>query len=66
MKLYEITIRNYDTFYVVAEDETSAYKKLVQIFEKKDLYFINERRLKTIELLGECYYNSKDVFKELR
>lgn len=64
MKLYRVQIRTYDNFYVVAEDETSAYKKLLNMFEKNDLYFTNDRKLKMIEIIGECHYDSKDIFKE--
>ncbi len=66
MNLYLITLRNYDEYYVVAENETLARKKLEILFDDNDIYFASERKVKSIEFLGEGYYDSKDVFKEWR
>lgn len=66
MNLYLITLRNYDGYYVVAKNETLARKKLEKLFDDNDIYFVSERKVKSIEFLGEGYYDSKDIFKEWR
>lgn len=65
MKLYLITIKNYNEFYVIADDPTSAYEKLLKCLEKEDLYFTKERELKSIEFIGDTFYE-KDLFNEVK
>lgn len=64
MNLYLITILSYDQFYVVAENTNKAYQKLLNCLEDKDLYFFSERKLKTIELIAENFYE-KDLFEKV-
>ena len=54
-KLYKIILQRNQEFYVLALDPTSAYEKLRQHLDDKDLYFISEREMKEIELIAEDY-----------
>lgn len=66
MKMYKVTIRGMKSFYVIARDETTAYAKVYELLDKHDLYFEKDRKLYDLKLLGETYYESKEVFEELK
>lgn len=65
MKLYIVTLQNYKEYYVVASDSNRAYEKVKEILDRNDLFFEREKQLKSIELLGETYYESEEVFRQL-
>lgn len=65
MKLYIVTLQNYKDYYVVASDCNKAYEKVKEILDREDLFFEREKQLKSIELLGETYYESEEVFIQL-
>ena len=65
MKLYIVTLQNYKQYYVVASDSNRAYEKVIEILDREDLFFDREKQLKSIELLGETYYESEEVFRGL-
>ena len=52
-KLYRITLRGYDTVYVVAKDTTEAYMTVRNDLDKRDYGFSKDREMKNIELLAE-------------
>jgi len=62
MNLYEITLSNYDTYYITAHDPTTAYNKLRELLDREDWNFTNERELKSIELVGESFFEDEEVF----
>lgn len=53
MKLYKITLRNYDVAYSVANDAESAYQLVRKHLDKNDLGFKDERELLTVELIAD-------------
>ena len=61
MNLYKITTKTYDEFYVIANDPSEAYNKLLKNLEKSDLYFSCDRKLKHIALIAENR-DDNDVF----
>lgn len=63
MNLYFVTIKSGDSFYVTAEDTEKAYNKLLKVLEDEDLYFISDRKLESVYVIGEEWYG-KDVYKE--
>ena len=63
MYLYLITIKNAKSFYIIADDPTSAYTKLLKCLEKEDLYFITDRQLRSIEVIGSTFYE-KNMFEK--
>jgi hypothetical protein len=54
MKLYFITIRGRESFYVIAEDSEIAYRKVKKYLDETDRYFRDDREMKSIELLAEA------------
>ena len=67
MKLFRVITRKsygkYSTFYVVAEDPTTAYDKVKKFLDDNDLCFFNDRAMKTIELIAdnEKYGSCEDI-----
>ncbi len=53
----------YSTFYVVAEDPTTAYSKVREFLDSNDLCFSNDRAMKTIELIADSnkYGSCEDI-----
>lgn len=65
MNLYLITLQNYKDYYVVAKNTQEAYDRLKDILDENDWGFPRERELKSIEILGEGFFNSRRVFKSV-
>lgn len=63
MRLYLITLMNYDRFYILAKDEQTSKDKLEKILDTNYDYFIRDRIIKSIELIADTY--KKDIFKEI-
>ena len=51
-KLYEIEIMRSETFFVVADDPTSAYDLLRSFLDDREWYFTDERKLRSIRQLA--------------
>lgn len=64
MNLYKITIKTYDEFYVIANDPTEAYNKLLKKLEKSNLYFSCDRELKHIELIAKNRDDNDVLFSD--
>ena len=64
MNLYEITLANYDTYYIIAHDTTAAYNRLREMLDVHDWCFDSERKLKSIELVGESFFEDDEVFSK--
>lgn len=62
--LYQVTIANNHTFYVVAKNTDEAYEKLKKALDYYDWYFYNGRKLKSVEVVAENLFDSKDIFGE--
>ncbi|MCK5602954.1 hypothetical protein KAR91_13815 [Candidatus Pacearchaeota archaeon] len=55
-KLYLISLKNmseYNHHYVIANDPTSAYKKVREYLDEKDLCFPHEREMDSVKLMAE-------------
>lgn len=52
MKLYLVTLVNFHSFYVVAPDETTAYKKVREAIDKLDWFVESKRKLHSIEVIA--------------
>ena len=53
MKIIKITLTNYHEFIVVAKSIDKGCKDLLDYFEKEDIYFAFERKIKDIEIIAE-------------
>lgn len=65
VKLYFAIIKSGSGYWVMAEDEESAYKKLREILDEKGLYNISERELRHIDVIGEELGESENVYREV-
>jgi hypothetical protein len=54
-KLFKVTIDTHRAkpFFVIAADAGEAYSRVRTDLDKQDLYFKNERSLRTVELIAE-------------
>lgn len=64
-KIYKITLVNYKVYYCIAEDPAIAEKFLLDFLNEEDLYFSRERKVKTIEIIGDMVNNLMPIYKEL-
>ena len=64
MNLYFLILKNTDGYWVVAESLDKACEKLRKVLDDNDIYFISERELKHIDIIGKEYYD-KDIFMEV-
>lgn len=53
MKIIKITLINYHEYIVVSKSIDNACKDLLEYFDKEDLYFTSERKIKDIEIIAE-------------
>ena len=53
MKIIKITLANYHEYIVVSKSLDKACKDLLEYFDKEDLYFTRERKIKDIEIIAE-------------
>lgn len=53
MKIIKITLANYHEYIVVSKSIDKACKYLLEYFDKEDLYFTRERKIKDIEVIAE-------------
>ena len=53
MKIIKITLNNYHEFIVISKSIDKACKDLLEYFDKEDLYFTSERKIKEIEIIAE-------------
>lgn len=65
MKLYIVTLQNYNDYYVIAKDAQEAYDRVKDLLDENDWGFTRERELKSVEILGEGFFNSRRVFKSV-
>ena len=64
-KIYKITLVNYKAYYCIAEDPTIAEKLVLKFLNEEDLYFSRERKVKTIETIGNMVNDLMPIYKEL-
>ena len=53
MKIVEITLANYQKYIVISKSLDNACKDLLEYFDKEDLYFTRERKIKDIKIIAE-------------
>ena len=64
-KIYKITLVNYKAYYCIAEDPTAAEKLLLEFLNKEDLYLSRERKIKTIQIIGNMVNDLMRIYNEL-
>lgn len=64
-KIYKLTLVNYKTYYCIAEDPAAAEKLLLKLLNEEDLYFLRDRKVKTIEIIGNMVNDLMPIYKEL-
>lgn len=64
-KIYKITLVNYRVYYCIAKDPAIAEKFLLKFLNEEDLYFSSERKVKTIEIIGNMVNNLMPIYEEL-
>lgn len=64
-KIYKLTLINYKKYYCIAEDPAAAEKLLLKLLNEEDLYFLRDRKVKTIEIIGNMVNDSMPIYKEL-
>lgn len=65
-KIYKITLVNYKAYYCIAEDPAAAEKLLLKLLNEEDLYFLRDRKVKTIEIIGNMVNDLMPIYKELK
>ena len=53
MKIVEITLANYQKYIVVSKSLDKACKDLLEYFDKEDLYFTKDKKIKDIKIIAE-------------
>lgn len=64
-KIYKITLVNYKAYYCIAEDPAAAEKLLLRFLNEEDLYFLRERKVRTIEVIGNMANDLMPIYEEL-
>jgi len=63
MNLYKLTTRDFNHFFVVADNTNIAEEKVLAVLNDKDYGFRKDRKVRYIELIGE--HLEINVFSEL-
>lgn len=53
IKLYLVTIRKGDEYYVIANEPSDAYNMVSGLLDRKDWFFPHDREMKSVTLLAE-------------
>lgn len=66
MKLYLMELINYKEYYVLADDTTTAEKKLLDFLNKHGRYFYQNRRITKTHVLGDETNGESPVFRKIQ
>lgn len=53
MKLYKLSTKGFEDYYLIATNSTEAENKLIELLDKTDYGFSDDRIVKNIELITE-------------